>query len=43
MSNGKKMHVLHLHLAFQNYALDVLNITMLTEVVIHSMNAFVCC
>ena len=30
-----------LHLARPNYGLDVLNITMRTEVVIHSMNACV--
>ena len=33
------MHVLYLHLARPNYGLDVLNITMHIEVVIHSMNA----
>ena len=32
---------LYLHLAWPNYGLDVLNITMHTEVVIHSMNAYV--
>ena len=39
------MHVLYLHLTWPNYAygLDVLNITMHTEVVIHSMNAYVWC
>ena len=37
------MHVLYLHLAWPNYGLDVLNITMHTEVVIHSMNAYVWC
>ena len=37
------MHVLYLHLAWPNYGLDVLNITMHTEVVIHSMNACVWC
>ena len=37
------MHVLYLHLVWPNYGLDVLNITMHTEVVIHSMNAYVCC
>ena len=31
------MHVLYLHLAWPNYGLDVLNITMHTEVVIHSL------
>ena len=34
---------LYLHLAWPNYGLDVLNITMHTEVVIHSMNAYVWC
>ena len=34
---------LYLHLAGPNYGLDVLNITMHTEVVIHSMNAYVWC
>ena len=29
--------------AWPNYGLDVLNITMHTEVVIHSMNAYVLC
>ena len=37
------MHVLFLHLAWPNYGLDVSNITMHTEVVIHSMNAYVWC
>ena len=32
-----------LHLAWPNYGLDVFNITMHTEVVIHSMNAYVWC
>ena len=32
-----------IHLAWSNYGLDVLNITMHTEVVIHSMNAYVWC
>ena len=41
MSKRKIMHVLYLHLAWPNYGLDVLNITMHTEVVIHSMNAVV--
>ena len=41
MSQRKIMHVLYLHLAWPNYGLDVLNITMNTEVVIHSMNAYV--
>ena len=35
------MHVLFLHLAWLNYGLDVLTITMHTAVVIHSMNAYV--
>ena len=43
MSKRKIMHVLYLHLAWLNYGLDVLNITMHTEVVIHSMNAYVWC
>ena len=37
------MHVLYLHLAWPNYSLDILNITMHTEVVIHSMDAYVWC
>ena len=37
------MHVLYLHMASPNYGLDVLNITMHTEVVIHSMNVYVWC
>ena len=32
-----------LHLAWPNYGLDVLNITMHTEMIIHSMNAYVWC
>ena len=43
MSKRKIMHVLYLHLARPNYGLDVLNITMRTEVVIHSINAYVWC
>ena len=43
MSNRKIMHVLYLHLAWPNYGLDVLNIMMHTDVVIHSMNAYVWC
>ena len=43
MSKRKIMHVLYLHLAWPNYGLDVLNITMYIEVVIHSMNAYVWC
>ena len=45
MSHRKIMHdcSLYLHLAWLNYGLDVLNITMHTEVVIHSMNACVWC
>ena len=34
---------LYLYLAWPNYGFDVLNITMHTEVVIHSMNACVRC
>ena len=33
----------YLYLAWPNYGLDGLNITMHIEVVIHSMNAYVCC
>ena len=36
---SKHYDTLYLHLAWPNYGLDVLNITMHTEVVIHSMNA----
>ena len=43
MSKRKIMHVLCLHLAWSNYGLDVLNITIHTDVVIHSMNAYVWC
>ena len=43
MSKRKIMHVLYLHLAWPNYGLDVLNITMHTEVVIHLMNTYVWC
>ena len=43
MSKRKIMHVLYLHLAWLNNCLDVLTITMHTEVVIHSMNAYVWC
>ena len=43
MSKRKIMHVLYLHLTWPYYGLDVLNITMHTEVVIHSMNAYVWC
>ena len=35
------MQVLYLHLAWLNYGLNVLNITMHIEVVIQSMNAYV--
>ena len=35
--------MLYLHLAWPNYGLDVLNVTMHTEVAIHSMNAYVWC
>ena len=37
------MHVLYPHLALPNYGLDVLNITMHTEVVIDSINVYVWC
>ena len=37
------IQVLYLHLAWQNYGSDVLNITMHIEVVIHSLNAYVWC
>ena len=43
MSKKNIMHVLYLHLEWPNYDLDVLNITMHMEVVIHSMNAYVWC
>ena len=43
MSKRKIMHVLYLHLAWPNYGLDVLKITMHTEMVIHSMNAYMGC
>ena len=43
MSKRKTMQVLYLHLAWQNYGLDVLNITMHIEVVKHSLNAYVWC
>ena len=43
MSKTKIMHVFYLHLAWLNYGLDVLNITMHREVVIHSVNAYVWC
>ena len=43
MSTRKIMHVFYLHLEWQNYGLNVLNITMHREVVIHSMNAYVWC
>ena len=43
MSKRKIMHVLYLHLTWPNYGLDVLNITMHTVMVIHSMNAYVWC
>ena len=33
----------YLHLAWPNYGLDVLNITMHTQVAMHSMNAYVWC
>ena len=41
MSKRKIMQVLYLHLAWQNYGFDVLNITMHIEVVIHSLIAYV--
>ena len=41
MSERKIMHVPYLHLAWPNNGLDVLNITMHTEVVVQSMNACV--
>ena len=41
MSKRKIMHVLYLHLAWPIYGLNVLSINMRTEVVIHSMNAYV--
>ena len=34
--------LLYLHLAWPNYGFDVLNITMHTEVAIHSMNMLMC-
>ena len=34
---------LYLYLAWPNYGFDVLNITMHTEVAMHSMNAYVWC
>ena len=40
---SKIIHVPYLHLAWPNYGLDVLNITVHTEVVIHSINAYVWC
>ena len=43
MQETKHYNTLYLHLAWPNYGLDVLNITMHTEVVIHSMNAYVWC
>ena len=39
MSEKDNACTLYLHLVWPNYGLDVLNITMHTEVVIHSMNA----
>ena len=42
MSKRKTMcELFYLLLAGPNYGLDVLNITMHTEVAIHSMNAYV--
>ena len=43
MSKRKIMHLLYLHLAWLNHGLDVLIITMHTEMVTHSMNAYVWC
>ena len=44
MSKRKIKHVLFIAIWHgRNYGLDVLNITMHTEVVIHSMNAYVWC
>ena len=43
MSKRQIMHLLYLHLAWPNYGLGVLNITMHIELVIHSMNAYVWC
>ena len=43
MSKRKIMHVLFIYIWIPNYGLDVLNIKMHTEVVIHSMNAYVWC
>ena len=43
MSKRKIMQVLYLDLAWPNYGLEVLNITMHIEVVIHSMNVYVWC
>ena len=37
----RKICTLYLYLAWPNYDLDVLSITKHTEVVIHSMNAYV--
>ena len=44
MFKKKIMHVLFIYIWHgRNYGLDVLNITMHTEVVIHSVNAYVWC
>ena len=44
MSKRNIMHVLFIYIWHgQIYGSDVLNITMQTEVVIHSMNAYVWC
>ena len=43
MSKKDNACTFYLHLAWPNYGLDVLNITMHTEMVIHSMNAYVWC
>ena len=39
----QNIKTLYLYLAWPNYGFDVLNITMHTEVAIHSMNAYVWC
>ena len=41
MSKRNIMHVLYLHVAWPNYGLDVLNITMHTEVV-NTFNECLC-
>ena len=37
------MTLFYKHLAWPNYSLDVLNITMHTEVATHSMNGYLWC